>query len=121
MELAQIYLDNKKPDEARNIYQKIIENDLDSVEGHYGMGMIYQGEGKTEEARSELIKAKELFSKQQSEDNAETFSPVNGHIHYQLGLLHSGQGEAEKAFKEFIMACDVYDKLVRDFLPKIKR
>lgn len=55
--MAQIYIDEKKYDEALKEYESILQKDANSADAYYGIGVIYELQGDLIKARSEWRKA----------------------------------------------------------------
>jgi len=55
--LGQIYIDDEKYAEAREIFEAIIEKEPNSADAYYGLGVTYEKEGDLVKARAEWRKA----------------------------------------------------------------
>lgn len=60
--LAKIYLEEEKIEEARELFEQILDKDQNSAEAHYGMGLIYELEGDAVKARAEYRKCLKIDS-----------------------------------------------------------
>lgn len=60
--LARIYMDEEKIEDAQILYEEILEKDHNSVEAHYGLGLIYEKNGDTVKARAEYRKCLKIDS-----------------------------------------------------------
>ena len=119
MELAQYYVTTNQLEEALKIYQGILEGEPESADAHYGLGVIFLKEGKLEEARQELVLAKDLFQKQMLLAGEEVLAPTRGDVHRQLADIYSRDGDLEQAYLEYTQACSEYKSVVDIFLPQL--
>ena len=60
--LAKIYMEEDKIDEARELYEQIIDKDQNSAEAHYGLGLVYELSGDAVKARAEYRKCLKIDS-----------------------------------------------------------
>lgn len=51
--LGQIYTDEKKYEDAQKEFELVLENNQNSADAHYGLGVLYELQGDTAKARSE--------------------------------------------------------------------
>ena len=55
--LGQIYIDDEKYEDARKIFEAILEKEPNSADAYYGLGVTYEKEGDLVKARAEWRKA----------------------------------------------------------------
>ena len=60
--LAKIYMEEDKIDEARELYEQILDKDQNSAEAHYGLGLVYELSGDAVKARAEYRKCLKIDS-----------------------------------------------------------
>lgn len=60
--LAKIYMEEDKIDEARELYEQILDKDQNSAEAHYGLGLVYELSGDVVKARAEYRKCLKIDS-----------------------------------------------------------
>lgn len=81
-------------DLARGNFQKAIELKSDYAPAHFQLAMIYQREGKDEEAISKLEETKKM-------------APFDPDLAFQLGILYYNKNQIEKAKSEFERAIKI--------------
>jgi tetratricopeptide (TPR) repeat protein len=79
---------------AKDNFQKAIELKLDYAPAHFQLAMIYQREGKTEEAIAKLEETKLI-------------APFDAGLAFQLGILYYNKNQLEKAKAEFERAVGI--------------
>lgn len=118
--LGQLYMYQKKYDEALPVLQRAVELNPSYVAGHVNLGKIYRDfgykdlsiqeftealklykdidivfqMGLTYERFNELDKAEELY------ENVIAVKPTHAEAHFSIGLLHLRRGEFEQAAKK---------------------
>lgn len=60
--LAKIYLDEENYDEAKKLFDLILEKNENSADAHYGLGVVYEKKGDLVRARSEWRKTLKIDS-----------------------------------------------------------
>lgn len=55
--VGNIYIEQEKYDEAMQEFEKVLENNENSADAHYGIGVIYSKQGNSVKARAEWRKA----------------------------------------------------------------
>ena len=60
--LAKIYIDEEKYEDAKALYEQVLEKDDNCAETHYGLGVIYEKNGDLIKARSEWRKSLNIDS-----------------------------------------------------------
>jgi tetratricopeptide (TPR) repeat protein len=86
--LADCKVQLGKPDEALPLAQKALQIDPRIPKAHMDLGVIYQDEGKLQDALSELTIAVKL-------------NPQDSFIHWRLARLYQAMGRKEEAKLEF--------------------
>ncbi|MBC8181031.1 tetratricopeptide repeat protein [candidate division KSB1 bacterium] len=98
--LARVYGDNKKLDQAFEIYEKILKNNPEDLTAYYQVGRLSSKTGEN------LQRGKECLHQfiQAKTNNNET---VTAWAHYRLGLIHEKEGNKDEAKKEFETALKI--------------
>lgn len=60
--LAKIYIEEEKIEEAKELYEQILDKDQNSAEAHYGLGLVYELTGDAVKARAEYRKCLKIDS-----------------------------------------------------------
>lgn len=60
--LAKIYIDEEKYDEAKELFEQILDKNENSADAHYGLGIIYEKAGDMVKARAEWRKCLKIDS-----------------------------------------------------------
>ncbi len=72
--LVFLYQEMKRPDQAKAVVQKAIEDNPDIPEFHVYLGMIYEEEGRLEEAKASI-------------EHAISLNPENDQFYFRLGVV----------------------------------
>ena len=98
--LARVYADQKKINQAFEIYEKMLENNLEESSAYYQIGRLASDSGKNLKRGKECLK---VFIQEKANINKTTFSWA----HYRLGLIHEKEGDKEDAKKEYKIALQI--------------
>jgi len=98
--LARVYGDNKKLDQAFKIYEKMLKNNPEEISAYYQIGRLASNSGENLERGKECLKK---FVDSKTDKNEMVLSWA----HYRLGQIHEKEGIKDKAKLEYETALKI--------------
>jgi membrane associated rhomboid family serine protease/Flp pilus assembly protein TadD len=87
--LGYVYLEEKQPGPARATFQKLVQIDSNSADGHFGLGAAFSFEGQYADALEQYMLVAKL-------------DPQYQHVYYNIGMMQLKLGHHDDAIRWFL-------------------